>query len=236
MRKGTLFVHEDAPSIYKDTIPSEHAINYEEYRLQIGDILNLNVVSSMPEKYDLFTKMNQASSTGESLNPGFVINPSGKVDLPIVGELYVAGKTLMEAEQQVQDSLDKIYSQSVVRLSLKSYKVSLTGEVNGPGVYRGTRMRTSIMEIISMGGGFTEFSDASKVKVIRSYNLDTTEVFYLDLTDRETLSSSNIYIKPNDIIVVNAQRAKKYEKFTDPFTAIRLLTTVITIFALIRSF
>ena len=43
------------------------------------------------------------------------------------------------------------------------------GEVRTPGVYR-LRAETSILEIIPMAGGFTEWADKSDITIIRKEN------------------------------------------------------------------
>ena len=50
---------------------------------------------------------------------------------------------------------------------INSYKVSVLGKVATPGVYAITT-RTTLVEAISMAGGFTEWANKRKITVIRS--------------------------------------------------------------------
>jgi len=55
---------------------------------------------------------------------------------------------------------------SVTVMEANSFKVFLSGQVRTPGVYR-LRSETTILQIIPMAGGLTEWADQKKILVIR---------------------------------------------------------------------
>jgi polysaccharide export outer membrane protein len=55
---------------------------------------------------------------------------------------------------------------SVIVMEANSFKVFVSGEVKTPGVVR-LRSETSILQIIPMVGGFTEWANPKKILVIR---------------------------------------------------------------------
>ena len=52
-----------------------------------------------------------------------------------------------------------------------------------------------------MAGGFTEFANRKKVKVIR-ISEEKTNIFFLDLTNKSSLNEAHFFLQPNDIVGV----------------------------------
>jgi polysaccharide export outer membrane protein len=48
-----------------------------------------------------------------------------------------------------------------------SYKVYVSGQVRTPGVYR-LRSETTLLQIIPMAGGFTDWANQKKILIIRN--------------------------------------------------------------------
>jgi len=85
-------------------------------------------------------------------------------------------------------------------------------------------------------GGLTEYADIKHVKVLRPDSNGYTE-FYVDLSDINFLKSQNIYLYPNDLVFVDANKNKAFRNATqDYFMLVSMLTSTISIFFLIWSF
>jgi protein involved in polysaccharide export with SLBB domain len=69
------------------------------------------------------------------------ITPEGSLLIPTVGELAVAGSTLAEAKEKIQEAVRKKYTAgeiSVNLVSLRTFKVTVVGAVTNPGAYAAT--------------------------------------------------------------------------------------------------
>ena len=87
-------------------------------------------------------------------------------------------------------------------MEANSYKVYVSGEVKSPGIFR-LRSETSLIHIIIMAGGFTEWADPKRILIIRKFDgkEKRTIVNYKKIMKGED-SESNFVLKAGDIIVV----------------------------------
>ncbi len=93
----------------------------------------------------------------------------GKISLPLIDEVQAAGMTPLQLKEELikrfREYVD-IPNVSVMVMEANSFKVFVSGQVRGPGVVR-LRSETSMLQLIPMVGGFTEWADEKKVLVIR---------------------------------------------------------------------
>ena len=87
------------------------------------------------------------------------VSASGKVSLPLAGEVKVAGLSIAEAEHVIADQLEKagMFVAPEVSLSIKEYAtvgISVLGEVQKPGIYLLIGEHT-LFDAISAAGGLT---------------------------------------------------------------------------------
>ncbi len=109
----------------------------EVERVQIGDLIQVNL-------------------PGEStLNKGFQVDKRGRITLPEVGALYVAGYSEVQLEHAVKESLEKVYrdlSSASVYIAQQQILVSIQGYVNSPGEYTLAKSADIQMAIHAAGG------------------------------------------------------------------------------------
>ena len=105
----------------------------------------------------------------EALTRTVPVRMDGNISLPLIDEVHAAGLTPLQLKEVLIDKLKKFVDApnvSVTVMEANSYKVYVSGQVRTPGVYR-LRSETSILQIIPMAGGFTEWADQKKILVIR---------------------------------------------------------------------
>ena len=122
-----------------------------DYRLYPGDELDIAV------------------PTAPELNKTVVIQPDGRVSLPLVGPVMVADRTTLEA----QDALDAAYSSQLRRpevyVTVKTagpLKVFVGGEVDKPGVYDMPGDINALQAVIQ-AGSFKPTANRDQVVIIR---------------------------------------------------------------------
>jgi polysaccharide export outer membrane protein len=106
----------------------------------------------------------------EQLSREVTVRPDGKVSLPLIQDLQAEGFTALQLKDQITRKLKQYVQNPTVTVivnEINSYKVSVLGKVASPGVYAITT-RTTLVEAISMAGGFTEWANKRKITVIRS--------------------------------------------------------------------
>lgn len=162
----------------------------EEYKVETGDVLTITVY----EQQDLTTKTR--------------VDASGNITFPLLGSVRVGGFTISEVERQITDLLKADYLVNPqVNVFIEIYhpkKVFVMGFVNRPGEYELTKDRpTTVLEAITMAGGFKDGASQNGTKVIRM--TDGQEVSIpirvTDITGKGD-KAKDIPVKPGDIIVV----------------------------------
>jgi polysaccharide biosynthesis/export protein len=133
------------------------------------------------------------------------VRPDGKILLPLVNEVQAAGKTPVQLQSDLEKAFSKFYEQvtvSVLVREINSYKFSITGKVKNPGTYK-MSADTTMLEAISMAGGFVEFASTNSIKVFRkgSENSKPICIKYSKIISGKD-PSQNIIIKPGDTIIV----------------------------------
>ncbi|NIO21720.1 MAG: hypothetical protein GTN76_13590, partial [Candidatus Aenigmarchaeota archaeon] len=106
----------------------------------------------------------------EQLSRMITVRPDGKISLPLIQDLQAEGLTVRQLKDQITRGFKQYVQNPTVTLivsEIKSYKISVLGKVKLPGVYPITT-RTTLLEAISMAGGFTEWANQRKITVIRS--------------------------------------------------------------------
>ena len=134
-----------------------------------------------------------------------VVRPDGKIALPLIGELAAAGLTPAELTARIKDAaadLLELPLPTVVVKQINSRKVFITGEVAKPGRYPLAGPMT-VLELIAMAGGFTEFADQKHIGVVRTVGGVQTamKVNYKKLAKLQDLRE-NVALLPGDIVVV----------------------------------
>jgi len=155
---------------------------------------------------------------------GFALNAKGELYLPEIGAIDLSDKTIVEAENVVQDSLQGYFETPVVRIQLMSFHFSIFGEVENEGRYTTYDPMTNIFDAIALAGNLTEFADRSRLKLIR-YTEDKATTVFINPLNEDIISSEYFYLRPNDQIIVPPLKARESRTYLLPNTAIFLALT-----------
>jgi polysaccharide export outer membrane protein len=141
----------------------------------------------------------------DALSRTVPVRMDGNISLPLIHEIKAAGLTPIQLEEAIAEKLKGFYENpnvSVTVMETNSFKVYVSGEVRTPGVYR-LRSETSILQIIPMAGGFTDWAKQKKILIIRKEN-GKEKRFTVDYKKaiKGDDPSSNIILKPGDTIIV----------------------------------
>lgn len=96
------------------------------------------------------------------------ISPDGKINLPLLGRIYVAGKTTEEVEAELQVLAQEYYEDADVSVRVINYaskKIFVFGEVSRPGPYTYNGANT-VLATMSQAQP-TRLADPSKILVLR---------------------------------------------------------------------
>lgn len=141
----------------------------------------------------------------EELNRQAVIQPDGSLSFPLVGQVMAAGRTPAEVQEDIKRRVDRYIPDAVVTVELveaRGNKVFVIGEVNRPGEYQLAQPIT-VVQAISLAGGFTPFARRSKVRILRA-GQPQEEMLTFDYDDVAdgTRLDTNLQLKAGDTVIV----------------------------------
>jgi polysaccharide export outer membrane protein len=141
----------------------------------------------------------------EALSRTIPVRMDGKISLPLIDDIQAAGLTPLQLKEILIQKLKEfveVPNVSVMIMEANSFKVYISGQIRNPGVYR-LRSETSLLQIIPMAGGFTEWADQKKILIIRKGNGNGMRITinYKKILKGEA-PDSNIILKPGDTIIV----------------------------------
>jgi polysaccharide export outer membrane protein len=100
------------------------------------------------------------------------VRSDGKISIPLLNDIQASGLTPQKLKIEIAKKMSNYIEEptvSVIVEAINSLKVSVSGKVNAPGVYKIGR-KINIIDAISLAGGLSQFADASKVKIVRTIN------------------------------------------------------------------
>jgi polysaccharide export outer membrane protein len=133
------------------------------------------------------------------------VRSDGKISLPLIDEVQAAGLTPLQLKEKLTLRLKEFIdnpSVSVIVTEANSQKVYVSGEVRTPGVYR-LRGETTLLQVIPMAGGFTEWADQKRVLIIRKEGEKNKRIVvnYKKIVSGEDMSANSV-LKSGDTIIV----------------------------------
>jgi len=140
----------------------------------------------------------------DKLNGDRRVSEGGTINLPLIGDVQVAGKTAGEAEQLISRLLVERYMQkasvAVQVVEFRSRPISVIGAVKAPGNL-GFSGRWTLLEAIAAAGGLAE-SHGNVAYVLRRADSGLSDQVTIDLDDLLVRGDPrvNIPIFANDLI------------------------------------
>ena len=132
-----------------------------------------------------------------------VVRPDGKVSLPLISEVTVAGLTPVQAEQLLAVKLTAFVHNPKVTVTIEeihSRLVYVTGEVLRPGAYALTDT-INVVQLISRAGGTTSYAKKKQVYVLRTGSGQRVKVDYRKVLLGQHVEE-NVQLNPGDTVVV----------------------------------
>jgi polysaccharide export outer membrane protein len=141
----------------------------------------------------------------DASGPSVVVRPDGKITVPLIKDLEVAGLTPKQAEQRITNGLSKFINNpdvTVVVAAINSKKIYIIGAARKEGPLPYT-YGMSIMQALSEAGGLTDYAKRKKIYILRTengreYRLD----FNYDEAVKGERMEQNVLLMPGDTVVI----------------------------------
>jgi polysaccharide export outer membrane protein len=157
------------------------------YRVQPGDKLQISVWNE------------------PDLQKELLVAPDGGIAFPLVGEMTVVGKPIVELRQEISKRLARFISEPIVTVTVSEIlgnKIYVLGQVNRPGEYVVNPM-VDVMQALSIAGGTTPYAALNDILILRRRGAQQMSIRfrYGDVSSGKNLEL-NIVLQSGDVVVV----------------------------------
>lgn len=209
------------------------------HQLEIGDVLFVRVISLNDKSYEFFnvetntnSPANNTSMANLYLN-GSTINSLGKIEIPVIGKVYLLGQNLEEAKKSIQKAVDEYLKDAIVIVKLANFQVTILGEVNRPGTFPVFKENVTIFEALAMAGDLSDYANRQKLKIVRTHN-NKKKIYKVDLTDQQLLLSDFYYLRNDDMIYVEPLKYRTFRKSQSQIVLSALTTLALVVNVLLK--
>lgn len=222
----------------KDTTLTNTVINNYESTIVKGDRLSITVSSLNSQEDAIFNggTASAAVGTAASTTGGYLVQENGTIQLHRLGNIMVDGLTRRVLIKQLEKKLEAYTKDPLVQVSYLNHKVTVIGEVAKPQVYNMTEEQISLIDLLVQSGDATQNANRADITIIREEG-NVRNVKHVNLEDNSIFTSPWYYIKPNDIVLVNADVNKyiKTEKRNRLQNNISLTASIVSLALIILS-
>lgn len=159
------------------------------YRIGAGDVLRVAVWND------------------SELDRTVTVRPDGMISFPLLDDVRAAGLTPMELQDAMTAGLRRYVSNpqlSVVVKDIRSFVVSVLGQVQHPGRYPIQSNDVTVLDALAQAGGFTSFASRSSIWVLRHDAGGTRRLpFHYGKAVSRDPGGADFCLQPSDIIVVH---------------------------------
>ncbi len=227
--------------------PEQKAQMSQSYSTKIcpDDLLTITVTGWDPTVLTPFNLPTYAYAVQgeEKIEPSeelqtYLVYKDGTINFPIIGKVQASGLSKQELAEKLRVEIDKYASGVNVNVQIVNFKITVMGDVSRPGVVSIKNDRVSVLDVLGSVGDLTINANRKNILVIRDNN-GQKEFGRMDLTDPAIFTSPYFYLKQNDVVYVEPNKAKKRNSrysaaqqysitvFSSILSAISVITTVV---------
>ena len=205
----------------------------EERTIEYGDALDISFSGKDPAATAFFLR-NAGGPTVTLGEPGYIVDPSGLIEIPQLGKLKVYGLTARRLKAILTDSAMSYIKDPIVDVKFITFKVTIIGEVRNPGSQNLSMQRTTILDALAAAGDLPITAKRSGIQLYRDYN-GQRSITQIDLRKKEVLTNKDIFqLKHNDVLIVQPRPQAVFQQEFGLFTS--LIGLVVSLIGLVVVF
>ena len=170
-----------------ETLPESAAAVPDEYIIGPEDVLQIHVWKQ------------------PDLSVTVPVRSDGKISTPLINEIQASGLTPAQLRENIGERLIQFIDEptvSVIVTEINSLKISVSGNVNSPGIFK-ISDKISLVDAISLAGGVTRLAETKKIRIIR-INGNAKKIYQVNYKAiiSEGELDQDIFIFPGDSVLV----------------------------------
>ena len=201
---------------------------YDELRIRVysegGD------EDELVKPFNIMGTSNYVNSNN-SRGYGYLVDLSGNIQFPILGELHVEGLTRLQLQDSICHKLQSngYVNNPLVVVRFLNFRVFVLGSTGGK-VLNVTNERCTFLEALAMAGGLDLYTRRDRIGVMREVN-GRRVIHYLDPRSTSIFDDEFYLLQQNDIIFteINARRyvTEAYSNWSLVLSAVSSVLTAV---------
>jgi polysaccharide export outer membrane protein len=192
----------DSTHVFLPPMPKQERV------IEYGDQINIQISAEEKEAVAYFNAQGSGSA-------GFVVNPLGYVEFPIIGKVKVLGLTERQLKESLTQAVGKYVKDPMIDVRFTTFRVTVLGEVKSPGTFVMDMQRTTIFQALALAGDLPNTAKRSDIQLYRDYNGERA-IIKFDLSKKDILYNPEVFeLRHNDVLYVQPFRKTLFrENFT----------------------
>ena len=224
-----------------DIVGSSNAIENYTPTIRTDDMLTITVSAldqdaARPFNLPMVAFSGDGADIGRATMQSYLVDSNGNIDFPVLGTIKLAGLSRIQATELIKDMLIDYIKNPIVIVRIINYKVTVLGEVAGPGSFTIQNERITILEALGLAGDMTINAERKNILVIREQ--DGKKTYYrIDITSETVFNSPAYYLAQNDVIYVEPNNSRVKSSTVGPSSneTLRIISVLLTAVALVVS-
>ena len=187
------------------------------------DELTILVQTTDPLTSEPFNLRSTGQTSSKNQITGYLVDNDGMINFPIVGKIHVAGLTKTECEDLIKSKIQPYLARTenpLVSVRTSSYRITVIGEVNRPGVIPVSTEKISLVEALAEAGDMTIYGKRDNILLVREDKSGEKHKVRLNMNDANIINSPYYYLQQNDIVYVEPHKVKARNTFFGSNTSI----------------
>ena len=205
-----------------------------EWKIAPNDIISFRLFTNNGFRLIDVTNENMQQMNQLNIGINYLVEHDGIVNLPIIGRVEVADKTLREAELYLESLYEEVYIDPFIMLNVTNRRVTIFPGNDGSGVVVTlTNNNVTLLEALALAGGLRDNGRANRITLIRG-DLADPLIHRIDLSHIEGISQANVILQAGDIIYVEPVGADIIQVASELAPVLTFITSLITLYVVIN--
>ena len=199
----------------------------QERVIEYGDHINILITAEEKDAVAYFNAQGGASTGIAATGSGYLVNSMGFIEFPIIGKIKVLGLTERQLKESLTSLIGKYVKDPLIDVRFNTFRITVLGEVKGPGTFTLDMQRTTIFQALAAAGDLPNSAKRYDIQLYRDYNGERS-IIKIDLRKKEVLYNPEVFeMRHNDVLYVQPLRN---QLFKDDFTFITSVVSILVSF------
>jgi polysaccharide export outer membrane protein len=163
----------------------------------------------------------------------YLVRNDGKVNLPMIGTISLAGKTLQQSDSILSAEYTKYYfGVFAITKVLNKRAIVLGPTAASTKVIPLENDNITVLELLALAGGMPDNGKANNLRLIRG-DTKNPDVQIIDLSTIEGMRKASMNVEPNDVLYIEPVKRILPQTLQDIYPLISLALSILSLIILV---